>query len=68
MDFTKFNLNPRIILGVEALGYKDPTPIQEQAIPLVLQGFDVIGLAQTGTGKTAAFILPMLHKLLGGPK
>jgi ATP-dependent RNA helicase RhlE len=48
-------------------GYSTPTPIQAQAIPLILAGFDVIGLAQTGTGKTAAFILPMLQRLLGGP-
>lgn len=68
MNFAKFKLNPRILLGVEALGYKAPTPIQEQAIPFILQGQDVIGLAQTGTGKTAAFTLPLLHKLMDGPK
>lgn len=68
VDFTNFKLNPRILLGVETLGYKAPTPIQEQAIPLVLEGLDVIGLAQTGTGKTAAFALPLLHKLMDGPR
>lgn len=69
MNFAKFKLNPRILIGIEALGYKDPTPIQEQAIPLILQGLDVIGLAQTGTGKTAAFILPILHQLMeNGPR
>ncbi|WP_246562523.1 DEAD/DEAH box helicase [Rickettsiella endosymbiont of Dermanyssus gallinae] len=68
VNFSKFKLDPRILLGVEALGYKDPTPIQAQAIPLVLQGKDVIGLAQTGTGKTAAFTLPLLHKLMDGPR
>ncbi len=68
MDFTNFKLNPRIQLGIEALGYKAPTPIQEQAIPLVLDGRDVIGLAQTGTGKTAAFALPLLHKLMEGQR
>ena len=68
MDFTNFKLNPRILLGVEALGYKTPTPIQAQAIPLILEGQDVIGLAQTGTGKTAAFVLPLLHKLMDGPR
>ena len=68
MNFTEFKLNPRILVGVEALGYKAPTPIQAQAIPLVLEGLDVIGLAQTGTGKTAAFTLPLLHKLMDGPK
>ena len=50
--------------GVRALGYTIPTPIQAQAIPLVMQGRDIIGLAQTGTGKTAAFVLPILHKLM----
>ena len=66
MDFTKFKLDSRILLGIQALGYKVPTPIQEQAIPLILKGRDVVGLAQTGTGKTAAFILPLLHQLLKG--
>lgn len=54
--------------GVEAAGYQTPTPIQKQAIPPVLEGRDVMGLAQTGTGKTAAFVLPILHRLLPGPR
>jgi ATP-dependent RNA helicase RhlE len=54
--------------GVRALGYVTPTPIQEQAIPPILQGRDLIGLAQTGTGKTAAFVLPILQRLLQGPR
>ena len=54
--------------GVEAAGYEVPTPIQLQAIPPVLQGRDLIGLAQTGTGKTAAFVLPILQRLLNGPR
>ena len=54
--------------GVNALGYVTPTPIQQQVIPLILQGRDVIGLAQTGTGKTAAFVLPILNRLLAAPK
>lgn len=54
--------------GVDALGYEMPTPIQLQAIPPVMQGRDVMGLAQTGTGKTAAFVLPILQRLLNGPK
>ena len=54
--------------GVRALGYTAPTPIQVQAIPPVLQGRDVMGLAQTGTGKTAAFVLPLLERLLPGPR
>jgi len=54
--------------GVKAAGYTTPTPIQEQAIPVVLQGRDVLGLAQTGTGKTAAFALPILQRLLHGQR
>jgi ATP-dependent RNA helicase RhlE len=54
--------------GVEAAGYTTPTPIQMQAIPPIMQGRDIIGLAQTGTGKTAAFLLPALHRLLQLPK
>lgn len=68
MTFKSFNLDPRISAGVEALGYTVPTPIQLQAIPPVLQGRDVMGLAQTGTGKTAAFVLPILQRLLNGPR
>ncbi len=54
--------------GVQAQGYTTPTPIQRQAIPYVMQGRDVMGLAQTGTGKTAAFVLPILERLLQGPR
>jgi ATP-dependent RNA helicase RhlE len=68
VSFKSFNLEPRIAAGVEALGYSVPTPIQEQAIPPVMQGRDVMGLAQTGTGKTAAFVLPILQRLLNGPR
>ena len=68
MDFDTFNLDPRIMAGVRALGYATPTPIQEQAIPQVLTGNDLIGVAQTGTGKTAAFALPILQRLLTGPR
>ena len=60
MNFTSFHLHPHILAGVQALGYTRPTPIQLQAMPPVLQGRDVLGLAQTGTGKTAAFVLPIL--------
>jgi ATP-dependent RNA helicase RhlE len=67
MSFTSFNLHPQIEAGVKALGYNIPTPIQRQAIPPVLQGHDVMGLAQTGTGKTAAFVLPILERLIKGP-
>lgn len=54
--------------GVTALGYETPTPIQLQSIPPVMQGRDVMGLAQTGTGKTAAFVLPILQRLINGPR
>jgi len=68
MNFETFNLHPSIMAGVRALGYSLPTPIQEQAIPPIMQGRDVIGLAQTGTGKTAAFVLPILERLLKSPQ
>ena len=67
MSFTAFHLHPQLEAGVKALGYTTPTPIQRQAIPPVLQGRDVMGLAQTGTGKTAAFVLPILERLIKGP-
>ncbi len=67
MNFDQFNLDPRINAGIQDVGYVTPTPIQIQAIPEVLQGRDVLGLAQTGTGKTAAFILPILQRLTTGP-
>ena len=63
MPFAKLGLSQTVLDGVKAMGYVDPTPIQLRAIPLVLAGKDVIGSAQTGTGKTAAFALPMLSKL-----
>jgi ATP-dependent RNA helicase RhlE len=68
MSFSSFKLHPQIAAGVKALGYQIPTPIQVQAIPPVLAGKDVMGLAQTGTGKTAAFVLPILEHLLPGPR
>lgn len=68
MNFEEFALNELIFEGVEAEGYKEPTPIQEKAIPAVLADNDVIGLASTGTGKTAAFVLPILDKLIKGRK
>lgn len=66
MNFEQFSLDPRIVAGVKAVGYTTATPIQQQAIPVVLDGRDILGLAQTGTGKTAAFVLPILHRLLKG--
>ncbi len=68
MKFQDFNLHPRVAAGVAAAGFQMPTPIQAQAIPPVMQGGDVMGLAQTGTGKTAAFVLPILHRLMEGKK
>ena len=67
MDFDQLNLGRRLLAGVEAAGYTNPTPIQEQAIPVALRGRDVLGLAQTGTGKTAGFMLPILQRLITGP-
>jgi ATP-dependent RNA helicase RhlE len=63
MSFTALGLSEKILEGVKAMGYIEPTPIQLRSIPLVLSGRDVIGSAQTGTGKTAAFALPILSKL-----
>src|SRR5437588_4373536 len=63
MPFTKLGLSNAMLEGVKAMGYIEPTPIQLRAIPLILSGQDVIGSAQTGTGKTAAFALPILTKL-----
>jgi len=63
MSFSNFGLSPAMLDGVKAMGYVDPTPIQLRAIPLIMSGIDVIGSAQTGTGKTAAFALPILSKL-----
>lgn len=63
MSFTNFGLSPAVLQGVDAMGFTEPTPIQLRAIPLVMAGHDVIGSAQTGTGKTAAFALPILSLL-----
>ncbi|MDT0596590.1 DEAD/DEAH box helicase [Glaciecola petra] len=66
MTFSELALNPHILSAIAKQGYKNPTPIQEQAIPIVLQGKDLMAAAQTGTGKTAGFTLPMLHLLATG--
>ena len=68
MNFDIFSLDPRINAGIQAAGFTTPTPIQQRAIPVVLKGRDILGLAQTGTGKTAAFILPILQRLTTGPR
>lgn len=67
MKFTAFNFHESLAEGIAANGYEDATPVQEQVIPIILAGKDVIASAQTGTGKTAAFLLPLLHKLLTEP-
>ncbi|MCB0105047.1 MAG: DEAD/DEAH box helicase, partial [Caldilineaceae bacterium] len=61
--FSNLNLRPELVQAVAALGYEEPTPIQELVIPVLLGGQDVIGQAQTGTGKTAAFALPLLARI-----
>jgi ATP-dependent RNA helicase RhlE len=68
VTFDQFNFHPKVAAGIRALKYHTPTPIQAQAIPPVMAGRDVMGLAQTGTGKTAAFALPILQRLLQGPR
>ncbi len=68
MSFKEFQLHPTIEAGIDSCGYTTPTPIQKQAIPPILAGRDILGLAQTGTGKTAAFVLPLLERLRTGPR
>ncbi|MCX7338501.1 MAG: DEAD/DEAH box helicase [Alphaproteobacteria bacterium] len=67
MEFQKLGLSPLLCESVRGFGYTQPTPIQEQAIPYVLRGQDVLGCAQTGTGKTASFLLPLIQLLLESP-
>ncbi len=62
-SFESFGFAPSILRAIETRGYQTPTPIQAEVIPLVLQGKDVLGCAQTGTGKTAAFALPAIEQL-----
>jgi superfamily II DNA/RNA helicase len=66
MDFTELGLSPAVLRAVQDVGYKEPTPIQREAIPVILTGRDVLGCAQTGTGKTASFTLPMIYILSQG--
>ncbi|GLC24123.1 ATP-dependent RNA helicase RhlE [Roseisolibacter agri] len=66
--FAELGLAEPILRAVADRGYERPSPIQAQAIPVILRGRDIMGLAQTGTGKTAAFSLPVVHRLLGGPR
>jgi len=68
VSFAELMLAPELLRAVADAGYTTPTPIQVRAIPLILKGRDIMGLAQTGTGKTAAFTLPIVQRLLGGPR
>jgi ATP-dependent RNA helicase RhlE len=68
LSFEQFSFDRRIAAGVKSVGYTIPTPIQQKAIPVILRGRDILGLAQTGTGKTAAFVLPILQRLSQGPR
>ena len=68
MNFTDFNFDPRLQESIDSMGYTTATPVQQQVIPLILAGKDVIASAQTGTGKTAAFLLPIIHKILTEPQ
>jgi ATP-dependent RNA helicase RhlE len=68
VNFQEFNLDSRLMTRIHRAGYTEPTPIQISAIPTALEGHDLIGTAQTGTGKTAAFVLPILQRLLPGPR
>lgn len=63
MTFSDFNFDPGLVAGLDSMGYEKPTPVQEMTIPIILQNHDLIACAQTGTGKTAAYILPLLNKI-----
>ena len=65
MKFTELNLSDELQEAITCMGFENATPIQDQAIPMIIEGRDMIACAQTGTGKTAAFILPILNKLVG---
>ena len=63
MKFTEFNFNEKLLEAISYMGFEDASPIQEQAMPQIMAGKDLIACAQTGTGKTAAFLLPILNKI-----
>lgn len=67
MNFKEFGFDERLMEGIDASGYEEATPVQEQVIPLIMDGKDVIASAQTGTGKTAAFLLPLINKIITDP-
>src|SRR5512146_3362271 len=68
MPFASFKLHPDLLRGTRELGFTRATPIQEQAMPPALEGRDLLACAMTGSGKTAAFLLPILHRLIGKPR
>src|SRR5512136_568478 len=68
MPFSSFGLHPDLLRGVKELGFTRPTPIQNDAIPPAMAGHDLLACAMTGSGKTAAFVLPILHRLMGKPR
>ena len=68
MNFSQLGLRPALLRRCESLGYTEPTPIQAGAIPVVLTGADLIGCAETGTGKTAAFLLPTIQRMADTPR
>jgi ATP-dependent RNA helicase RhlE len=67
-NFADFNIEEKLKANIETKGYQSPSPIQDKAIPHILRGEDVVGIANTGTGKTAAFLIPLIHKVLSQPK
>lgn len=68
LTFQEFNFDPRLQESIDSMGFNAPTPVQQQVIPFILKGKDIIASAQTGTGKTAAFLLPIIHKILTEPQ
>src|SRR5215510_591251 len=68
MPFSSFRLHPDLMRGVREMGFTRPTPIQSDAIPPAVEGRDVLACAMTGSGKTAAFLLPIAHRLMGKPR
>jgi superfamily II DNA/RNA helicase len=68
LNFNEFGFASTLEEGLDSMGFQEATPIQEQTIPVTLQGYDLIACAQTGTGKTAAYLLPILHKLTQNPQ
>lgn len=68
MTFRDLKLHESVLEGLDSMGFENPTPVQEQAIPVIVSGKDIIASAQTGTGKTGAFLLPIIHRILSQPQ